>query len=80
MKRCRKCGSSKEPVGRQYRTQFVSGACTSGVCPDSEHLHLTCECGFEGIAPTEGHDLGVPHVQTQTPSIAERVKHRFGFG
>lgn len=80
MKRCAKCGSSKEPAKREYRAYFVGGACTSGVCPGGEHLHLTCECGYEGIAPIDGAELGTPHIEMQKPSLTNRVKSRFGFG
>jgi hypothetical protein len=63
-KRCKKCGTPNEPRA-WFRPSFdgksnvikVDGigehdtACQEDVCPDGEHLHLLCYCGFSGIAP-----------------------------
>lgn len=92
-KGCVKCGSTAEPRAL-YRASFlaplvvpfptppVPGSCVSGVCPNGEHLHLTCGCGYQGIAPCRGsNELGDPYrpepvagvTHAETPSWWERL-------
>jgi hypothetical protein len=62
-KRCKKCGTTERPKAR-YCARFmaVGEPCVSGACPDGEHLHLLCACGFSGIAACEDAQvLGPPH-------------------
>ena len=64
-KRCKKCGSSQPPISRHYLRGFVNGngVCEIGICPVGEHLHMTCACGFSGIAPCEdATELGPPYM------------------
>lgn len=62
--KCRKCGSTDPPAAK-FTKQFSEG-CKYGSCPDGEHLHLTCECGFSGIGPcADAKELGPPLERPQ---------------
>jgi hypothetical protein len=76
-KRCKKCGTTERPKAR-YCARFmaVGEPCVSGACPDGEHLHLLCACGFSGIAACEdSKELGPafygdpPQMPADTPIL-----------
>lgn len=47
--------------------------CERGVCPDAEHLHVVCACGYRLTVPVAGCTLGPPHHPT---TVGPVVYHR----
>lgn len=59
---CKKCGSTERPTAK-YVKAFDAAICKAGSCPNDEHLHLACACGFSGIAPcADAKELGEPYT------------------